>query len=220
MSSDEFQELWKAHDRKLERSLQLNLRLLTDLQKQKARSALRSPLASGVVGIVVGVLWELLMAFLLYCVRTQPVMAVSFGAFFIFTAIGIGGYIRDISVIHTVSYTDDVLYAQERLARLRSAMIRTQRVMWLQLPFWSTFFVSNAMIRDGLRPFLLIQVPVFLFFAAVALFLYRNITVENAQRKKWVAAFIRGSGAGSVARAIGLLKEIEEFRREDAEVAG
>jgi hypothetical protein len=215
MSSDEFQELWKTYDRKLERSLQLSLRLATDLQKQKARSALRPPLWSGVVGIVIGICWELLMALLFYHVRTQPVMAVSFGAFFIFTAIGIGGYIRDISVIHTASYTDDVLHAQEKLARLRSAMIRTLRVMWLQLPFWSTFFVSNAMIRDGLRQILLIQLPVFLFFTAAAIFLYRNITVENAQRKKWVAAFIRGSGAGSVTRAIALLQEIEEFRRKE-----
>jgi len=214
MITDEFQQLWKAYDAKLERSLQLNQRLWEDMQKQKATSALRPLLRTGVVGIITGVLWAALMGFLAYRLRTQPVMAISFGVFFICTVIGIGAYIRDITVIGGVDYAGDIVYAQEKLARLRGSMIRTFRVIWLQLPFWSTFFVSNAMLREGMWQTLLIEVPVFLVRTAVALFLYRNVTVENARRKKWVAAFLRGSGARSVARAISLLDEIETFKRE------
>ena len=51
MSTDEFQQIWKAYDVKLEKSLRLNLRLLQEVQSQKARSVLRSFIASRVIGM-------------------------------------------------------------------------------------------------------------------------------------------------------------------------
>ena len=47
---------------------------------------------------------------------------------------------------------------------------------------------------------------------AAAIFLYRNITVENAMKKRWVRGVIRGSGAGTVARAMDLMQEIADFK--------
>ena len=99
MSTDEFQEIWKAYDRKLEKSLQLNLHLLKEVQSQKARSALRSFIAGRVIGIVIGMLYLVLLGFAFWWVRTQPVMAVSFAVFIICTVIAIGEYIQEIGVI-------------------------------------------------------------------------------------------------------------------------
>ncbi len=39
---DEFIQLWKSYDEKLEHSLQLNRRLLREVQSQKTRSLLRT----------------------------------------------------------------------------------------------------------------------------------------------------------------------------------
>jgi hypothetical protein len=61
MSTDEFQQIWKAYDAKLEKSLQLNLRLLQEVQSQKAKSVLRSFIASRTIGIVIGILYLLLL---------------------------------------------------------------------------------------------------------------------------------------------------------------
>jgi Na+-driven multidrug efflux pump len=102
---------------------------------------------------------------------------------------------------------------QEKLAGLQSSIIRTLRITWVQLPFWSTFFISNALIRNGGRQFLMIQIPITLFFTIVAIFLYRNITVENAEKKKWVKGMIRGSGIKSVSRAMDFMREIEDFKK-------
>jgi len=214
MSTDEFQALWKAYDARLERTIELNRRMFIDLQQQKVHSALRPLVRSRVAGIVIGILWLVLMGFCLVMVRTQIVMVVSFGVFFGCTLVGIVGYIRDISVIGTISFADSVVETQRKLAGLRVTMVRDLRLMWLQLPFWSCYFVSNRLIRDGGRQFLMIEVPIFLVFVAAAIFLYRNITIGNAQRKKWVGAMIRGTGMSRVGKALELLRELEEFERE------
>jgi hypothetical protein len=212
MTTDEFQEIWKAYDVKLERSLQLNLRLLKDVQTQKAKSALKPLVSAGVFGIVVGLLWEALLGFALYYVWSQPVMAVSFVAFILCTAVAIAGYISDLVVIRGISFADNIVDTQEKLVGLRSSIFRNLRIVWLQLPFWSTFFISNELLRKGGREFLLIQVPITLLLVGLAIFLYRNITVGNANKKKWVRGLIRGSGARSVFRAMELMREIGDFK--------
>lgn len=194
--------------------MELNRRVFVDLQQQKVDATLRPLIRSRAAGIVVGVLWLVLMGFCLVVVRSQWVMAVSFSVFFLCTAMGIAGYIRDLTVIRAISFADPVMETQKRLAGLRTTMVRDMRLMWLQLPFWSCFFVSDELISNGGRQFLLIEAPVFVFFLVVAVFLYRNITIENAQRKRWVAAMIRGAGTRRVGKALEILKELEEFKRE------
>lgn len=217
MSTDEFQEIWKEYDRRLERSLSLSRRLFTDLQQQKVGTELRPVVRYRVVTIVMGIVWLLLMAFCLYVVvvRTQVVMAISFGAFCVCTIIGIAGAIRDVLVIRSIHYSGNVVGTQRKLVKMQSSMVRDIRLAWLQMPFWASFFVSNGMIRAGGRLFFFIEVPIFLFFVGLAIFLYVNITVENAQNKKWVAAMVRGAGSKRLVRALALLKELEEFEREE-----
>lgn len=214
MSTDEFQQLWKAYDAKLEKSLQLNLRLLQEVQSQKARSVLRSFIASRIIGIVIGMLYLALLVIAFWYVRTQPVMAVSFAAFIACTVIAIGMYMREIGVIRKISYGDNIVDTQQKLAGIKSSIIWTLRISWVQLPFWSTFFVSNELLRKGGREFWMIETSITLLLAILAVILYKNITIENAQKKKWVKGMIRGAGMKSVTRAMDFMKEIENFKNE------
>jgi len=214
MSTDEFQQMWKAYDVKLEKSLRLNLRLFQEVQSQKARSALRSLTVSRVIGIVIGILYVVLLVFAFWYVRTQPVMAVSFAVFIICSVIAIGMYIRELGVIRTISYGGNIVDTQQKLAGIQSSIIWTLRICWVQLPFWSTFFVSNELLRKGGREFLAIEIPIVLSLTIAAVVLYRNITVENLHTKKWITWWIRGTGIKSVTRAMEFMQEIEEFKKE------
>jgi glucan phosphoethanolaminetransferase (alkaline phosphatase superfamily) len=212
MSTDEFQQIWKAYDAKLERSLQLNLRLLNEVQSQKAKSVLDALVALRVVSVVIGTIYVLILGFVFWYIRSQPVMAVSFGVFILCSAFAIGGYIQEIGVIRRISYGDNIVDTQQKLAGIQSSIFRTLRICWIQLPFWSTFFVSNELLRKGGREFLMIEIPTVLFFVILAVFLYRNITVENGNKKKWVRGLITGTGIKSVTRAMDFMKEIQEFK--------
>jgi glucan phosphoethanolaminetransferase (alkaline phosphatase superfamily) len=214
MSTDEFQQLWKAYDVKLEKSLRLNVRLFREVQSQKARSVLRSLIASRVIGIVIGIIYVVLLVLAFWYVRTQPVMAVSFGVFILCSVIAIGMYMRELGVIRTISYGDNIVDTQQKLAAIQSSIIWTLRICWVQLPFWATFFVSNELLRKGGQEFWAIEIPIVFLLTIAAVILYRNLTVENLHTKKWVGGLIRGTGLKSVARAMEFMQEIEEFKNE------
>jgi hypothetical protein len=214
MSADEFQEIWKAYDAKLEKSLKLNQHLLKEVQSQKAKSVLRSFIAFRIVVIVIAMLYMAILGIAFWYVRTQPVMVVSVGVFILCTALAIGEYLHEIGVILGISYGDNIVDTQRKLAGIQGSIIRVLRISWVQLPFWATFFVSNELLRKGGRGFLMVEVPVVLVLTIAAVILYKNITIENAQKKRWVKAMIRGTGIKSVARAMDFMQEIEEFRKE------
>jgi glucan phosphoethanolaminetransferase (alkaline phosphatase superfamily) len=167
-----------------------------------------------IAGIVIGMIYLALLVIAFWYVRTQPVMAISFGVFIVCTVIAIGMYMREIGVIGRISYGDNIIDTQQKLAGIQSSIIWTLRIGWVQLPFWSFFFVSNELLRKGGREFWMIQILITLFLTILAVILYRNITLENAQKKKWVKGMIRGEGMKSVIRAIDFMKEIENFKIE------
>lgn len=211
---DEFIQLWKTYDAKLEHSLQLNLRLLKEVQTQKTRSVLRTLTAGRVIGIVLGVLYEIILCVACWVVRSQPVMAISIGVFIVVTGIAMGAYWWELVLIARIGYAENIVDTQEKLADIQSSMIRTLRISWIQLPFWATFFVSNELIRKGGPLFWAVEIPAVLAFTVAAIVLYRNLTPEVMERKKWVRKLLQGTGWRSITRAIGFMREIREFKQE------
>jgi hypothetical protein len=211
---DEFIQLWKTYDAKLEHSLQLNLRLLKEVQTQKTKSVLRMVMAGRVLGIVLGVLYEIILCVACWYVRSQPVMAISIGVFIVVTGIAMGAYWWEMVLIGRISYADNIVDTQEMLAGIQSSIIRTLRISWIQLPFWATFFVSNELMRKGGPVFWAVEIPMVLAFTVIAIILFRNLTPENMERRKWVRKLAQGTGWKSVTRAIGFMQEIKEFKQE------
>jgi len=211
---DEFIQLWKTYDAKLEHSLQLNLRLLKEVQTQKTKSVLRMVMAGRVLGIVLGVLYEIILCVACWYVRSQPVMAISIGVFIVVTGIAMGAYWWEMVLIGRISYADNIVDTQEMLAGIQSSIIRTLRISWIQLPFWATFFVSNELMRKGGPVFWAVEIPLVLAFTVIAIILFRNLTPENMERRKWVRKLAQGTGWKSVTRAIGFMQEIKEFKQE------
>src|ERR1700722_3188752 len=106
---DEFIQLWKVYDEKLEHSLQLNLRLLKEVQTQKTRSVLRPLTAGRVIGIVLGVLYEIILCVACWYVRSQPVMALSIGVFIVVTGIAMGAYWWELVVIARIGFAENIV---------------------------------------------------------------------------------------------------------------
>jgi hypothetical protein len=211
---DEFIQLWKTYDAKLEHSLQLNLRLLKEVQSQKTRSVLRTLTAGRVIGIALGMLYEIILCAACWYVRSQPVMAISIGVFIVVTAIAMGAYWWDLVLIGRIGYANNIVDTQAKLATIQSSIIRTLRISWIQLPFWATFFVTNELMRTGGPVFWAVEIPLVLAFTVIAVILFRNLTPEKMERKKWVRKLVQGTGWKSVTRAIGFMQEIREFKQE------
>jgi hypothetical protein len=216
MDELELKGIWSAYDKKLERSLKLNLRIFEELQTVKAKSKLSSLLSIKVVGVIAGVVWNLFLGVLIYGNHFKNMyFTVSVAIIMLFGIIAIATYIKHMVLISQVDYSESITNAQHRLAELQLSTIRVTGFLWLQLPFYTTFFWNNDWVTKGDSGFWLIAFPITLLFAALALWLYRNITPKNID-KKWVNKLMMiGMEYKYALSASELLREIEEFKRDE-----
>ena len=86
--------------------------------------------------------------------------------------------------------------------------------MALQLPFWTTFYLSDRWFPSNIGvPYLIFQVLLTGGFTYLAYWLYRNQKVENLD-KKWYKTLLAGSGGKPVKKKLEFYKEIEKFKAE------
>src|SRR5450432_2459046 len=88
-------EIWRAQDEKLERSLKLNLFIVDSLQKQKVRSKLGALATFKLVVAILGIIWVAFLALLIYGNRMQnPYFTISVAMILIFNVIAVIVYLN------------------------------------------------------------------------------------------------------------------------------
>jgi hypothetical protein len=219
MDQSEIINLWKAYDRKLEASLMLNKSNAIEITRLKTKSLLSSMTPLKLFTIVVGMLWVFVGATLISNLFVHAYASVS--PFFLYsaafqlllTAIGIGIYLYQLVLIHQMDITDTLIKTQKRLTHLKSSTLWVARILFLQLPVWTTFYWSMDLIKSGHLPYIFLNSVVTLLAIAVSLWLFINIRYENRE-KKWFKLIFEGKEWTPVIKAIELHKEIEAFERE------
>jgi hypothetical protein len=204
--------LWKAQEKKLDRTMRINLFLLESMQKQKAQSKLKGLARLKTGTVILGIAYILLLGLLIYGNQFKNIyFSISLVAILLFNVLAVGIYIQHISLIRHIDYSQSITNAQEKLSRLQASTFNT-RFLFLQTPFYATWFWSTPMIEGSLIKFWLISAPIALFFTLLAIWLYRNLKPEN-MHKKWVRTFIQSNPEHkSVMEAQKFLNEIEVFK--------
>ena len=205
--------LWKAQDEKLEKTLKLNLYLLESLQKQKAESKLNSLARFKGWAVVLGVIWVLFLGLLIYGNQLQNIyFTVSVSMIMLFNIAAVAIYIKHIALIRQLDYSQSITATQNKLSVLQASTFNL-RFLLLQTPFYTTWFWSNGMINDMGMRFWFISLPITLLFTVLAIWLFKNLTLEN-MHKKWVRSLINSTPEHtSVFKAIDFLNELEEFKK-------
>ncbi|HTQ65199.1 MAG TPA: hypothetical protein VMI12_10395 [Puia sp.] len=220
MEDIEIKNMWKAYNKMIEESkvlnLQswvLNLRCFETLQAQKAKTNLRSLILPKIVVVILGLGWVLFLAMMLSWLHSQIMIAISLMVIIALTIVSIVIYIQNIAVIAQINYTDSIIETQKKIAFLQSSILSSIRIGWLQLPFYTTCYISNNLLRNGSVLFWIIQVSVTILFAWLAVYLFRNISLKNSD-KKWVKQFLKGYGLSRVSKAMDFIEEIEQFKKD------
>ena len=65
------------------------------------------------------------------------------------TAIALIIYIYQLIKIYEVDITDPILKTQNKLANLKTSTLWITRILFLQLPVWTTFYWNTSMIENG-----------------------------------------------------------------------
>ena len=205
--------LWKAQDEKLDRTMKLNLYLLESLQKQKAESKLNSLARFKGWVVVLGIIWILFLGLLIYGNQLKNIyFTISVSIILLFNIFAVAVYIKHIALIRQLDYSESITNTQKKLSKLQASTFNL-RFLFLQTPFYTTWFWSTGMINGDLIKFWFIAVPITLAFTALSIWVYKNLTLEN-MHKKWVRSLVNSTPEHtSVFKAIDFLNEIEEFKK-------
>jgi len=219
MEDIELQDMWKAYDQKLEEARVLNMqawvvnqKTFEYLQTHKAKSKLDSLATYKVWIAIIGVIWVLFLGVLVYGNRMKnPYFTISVACILIFNLFAVAVYIKHIVMIRTIDYGHSITDTQKKLSELQASTINVVRILFLQTPFYCTWFWDKSWIDYSSLNFWGIIFPITLGFTLLAIWLFRNISLRNVN-KRWFRTLFGAREWTNITDAMNYLKEIEEFR--------
>ncbi|REG78491.1 hypothetical protein [Algoriphagus antarcticus] len=215
MQDIELQQLWKSYDQKLQEQLVFNRQNASDITKMKVKSELTAMRPIKLFTVLAGILWILFLDILV--INLFPVgnayFLISAGFISLVNKIAVGIYLYQLVLISVVNINAPVMSTQKKIAGLVTSTLWVTRILMLQLPFWTTFFLSSAWIGSANPLFWIIQVSITVAFAGASIWLFINIRYENRD-KRWFK-FLFGSYEWTpIMKAQEMLVQIKDYEEE------
>ncbi len=212
MENNEIIAMWKAYGHQLEESLHLSRQNMQDITQIKVQSFLSAMKPVKIFAVLAGITWVVLLDSLIihFAPFASPIFLISAAFQVIVTKLAIGIYLYQLILIHQANISEPVLATQQKLATLQASTLWTARLLFLQLPAWTTFYWNDTMLANGQPILLALQAFFTLLFTVVAVWLFFNINYGN-RNKKWFKLIFAGKEWMPVLQAIDILKEASEF---------
>ena len=220
MKNIEFINIWKEQNAKIEKTLAINKILLKETIGRKAESSLKGLVRLTTAGIIAFVFYLLILGYALFYAISNYSSAnnyfiVSVLAIALINIKGFADYIKHLVWTKNLNYDGSVMEIQKQLSKLQLSIIDHSKIMCLQFPFFTTFFLSDAWFpQDVGLPYIIFQIMLTGSFIYFSFWLYKNHKPENLN-KKWFRNLIAGSGGKYVEKAIEFYREMEEFEKEN-----
>jgi len=220
MENIELINIWKEQNAKIEKTLVINEFLLKEAINVKVRSSLKSLIKLKITGIIAFILYLLLLGYALVYAFSNYSSAwnyfiVSISAIALVNIKGFADYIKHLVWTKNINIDGSVMKIQKQLSKLQLSIIDHAKIMCLQFPFFTTFYLSdNWFPQDVGLPYIIFQIILTGSFIYFSIWLYKKHKPENLD-KKWFRNMIAGSGGKSVMKAMEFYMEMEEFNRED-----
>lgn len=213
MNNSEILDIWKSHEKKLDENLQLNRKNAEDITALKVKSFLSSMTPIKIFTIIAGILWVGFVDVILIAVfnHASIFFLVSIGLQSLLTKLAIGIYLYQVILIHQTDISEPVIKTQERIASLKTSTIWVTRILFLQLPLWTTFYLTMGTIKNGSAAGLAVQAFITLAFTFAAVWLFINIDLRNAT-KKWFRLIFSGKEWDPVMKSAELLNQVKEYK--------
>ncbi|MDJ1482808.1 hypothetical protein QNI16_20070 [Cytophagaceae bacterium YF14B1] len=212
MKNTDILTIWKSYDQKLNENLLLNRKNAEDITKIKVRSFLTSMRPLKIFAILAGILWVVFVDTLIVLLFpvASPFFLISAGIQVLLTKLSIGVYLYQWVLIELVDIDEPVLTTQERIAHLQASTLWVIRILFLQLPVWTTFYLTQSLIESGGILFYTLQIGFTAGFTLLSIWLYRNISYENRD-KKWFKLIFNGIEWNPIRKSMELLDQIKDY---------
>lgn len=215
MEEVEILDLWKSYDKRLQESLVLNRQHAEDITKLKVQSFLASMRPRKQFTFWVGIVWVVLIDLLIVKLFfiASPFFLISMGIQVLLTKVAIVVYLYQLLLLRQTDISEPILATQERIARLQSSTLWVTRLLFLQTPIWTTFFLSKKMFMTSNVWLILLPIVITAIFTYAAIWLFLNIKYEN-RHKKWFRLIFKGKEWDPIIKSMELLDQISEYKKE------
>ncbi len=213
MEDNELKQLWASLNKKQEISLNINQKLLENTTDLRVTSLLNSMKPIKIALIVIGILWVVFLDTII--INTFGVASLFFTASAVIqsflTKLAIGVYFYQLVTIRQVDISQPIMVTQEKISALKTSTLCVARILFLQLPVWSTFYLHRALFKPENIFWLIIQAIVSFALTYLAIWLFVNIKQENKDRK-WFILLFEGKEWSPVIKSMELLEDLAVFR--------
>lgn len=218
MENLELINIWKEQNAKIEKTLAINTLLLKETIGRKAENSLKGLVKLKTTGIVAFVFYLLILGYALFYAVSNYTSAsnyfiVSVSAIALINIKGFSDYIKHLAWTKNLNYDGSVMGIQKQLSKLQLSIIDHAKIMCLQFPFFTTFYLSDNWFPQNVGlVYIVFQIILTTGFIYFSFWLYKNHKPENLN-KKWFRSLIAGSGGKPVEKAIEFYREIEDFEK-------
>lgn len=219
MNELELKKLWKINNEKLEGSFVINKKHTEDITHLKVHNIIGSMKPIKIFTLLVGILWVGIGVVALSSIYVNSFVEAN--KFFLFsatiqmglTAMALYVYLYQLITINQVDITEPIIRTQEKLASLKMSTLWVTRILFLQLPVWTTFWWNESMLTDWNLLQWMITLSITALFTLLALWLFFNIKFEN-RNKKWFQLIFKGKEWTPLIKSMELLEQVEDYKGE------
>ncbi len=218
MNEIELKQLWQSTNMQMEANMTIQKQNMEDITKLKVQNFLSSMKPIKFFTLLIGIGWVVIVGSIISNLFIFAYDQVS--SFFLFsamaqvllTAIAIGVYVYQLNIIYGVNMSESVLTLQEKLSKLRLSTLNITKILFLQLPLWTTFYWNESMITNGSTILWIIQILITVTFTIVAVWLFFNIKYEN-RNKKWFMLVFSGKEWQPILQSKEILDQVEDYKK-------
>jgi hypothetical protein len=215
MNDTDLKYLWKTGNEQIAIGQTSDKTNLDNLTKRNVSHFISSMKPIKIFTLFVGMLWVFGLGYVLIKLTINAYEQVSpyflYSAYFqlMLTGLAVILYIFQLSTLYRIDFDKPVIILQKTLINLKVSTLNITRILMLQLPFWTTFYWNESMFKNGTLALFIIQGTVSLSFTYLAIWLFFNLTFENAD-KWWFKLLLNGTEWEPLMTSIDILNDMEE----------
>jgi hypothetical protein len=217
MNDLELKQLWQTAHEQAESSLALSKQNAHDLAQMKVQNLLQSMKPIKLFALIVGMVWVGIGAgvlsnmYMYSFAEVNKYFLYSASAQVWLTSVALAIYLYQLISLHSITIVDPILKTQEKLAELKITTLWIVRILFLQLPFWTTFWWNDTMIQTWSGWQWATVLSITATFTFVALWLFVNVKYSNRD-KKWFQLLFSGNEWLPLLKAMDLLSQVKAYR--------
>ncbi|HRG20817.1 MAG TPA: hypothetical protein PLQ57_07290 [Saprospiraceae bacterium] len=190
MNLTELTELWQNQQVQLQQTMEMNKVLTKEVHTLKLQQLFSSMRPIKIFTLVVGLLWVVFVDSILVTTYgiASPYFFWSALLQSAITKVAIGVYLYQLILLYQTDVIHAVSAVQQRIAHLTLSTLWVTRILFLQLPLWTTFWWTESFI-NGISPLAKSLIfAIAILFTAAALWLFLNIRIENSSNPwfRWI----------------------------------